>query len=429
MGFVRHVGPGFFPLDEELELLPGSLSPYLQEQLTRLSTWIPSFARAVALLEIFTGAHVSASSARRHCEGAGAMFVTQQEAQAEQVRRDAVDEQPGPEQLVISVDGAMVPLVGGEWKECKTLVVGEPQVTCGSQGERVVKSEHLSYFSRMAEVGTFTWQALVETQRRGVATAKAVASVSDGAEWIQSFVAFHRPDAVRILDLPHVGEYVNKIAQAMYGEGTPQAQSWWQTQMQQLKEQGPGPLLAASRGLCEERPQCSALGDSLAYLQKREGQMHYPTYQADGWPLGSGIVESANKLLVEARLKGSGMHWAADHVNPLLALRTIVFNDRWDETWPQIALGLRQETQRRRFANQEKSHHPPEPDQQPAAQVEAEPQARTSATEATSQTRPKPTADIKPSGPHRPGPNHPWRHSPVGKARYEPWKPYEPPRT
>jgi hypothetical protein len=405
------------------------LSPYLQEQLTRLSTWIPSFANAAALLEVFTGAHVSASGARRHCEEAGALCVIQQEAEVERVRRDAVDEQPGPQRLVISADGAMVPLVGGEWKECKTLVVGEPRVTRGSQGEQVVKSEHLSYFSRTAEVGDFMWQALVETQRRGVATAKAVASVSDGAEWIQSFVAFHRPDAVRILDLPHVGEYVNKVAQARYGEGTPQAQNWWQAQMQQLKAQGPGPLLAELRGLCEEQPQCSVLGDSLAYLQKREGQMDYPAYQADGWPMGSGIVESANKLLVEDRLKGSGMHWAAEHVNPLLALRTIVFNDRWDETWPQIALGLRQRAQQRRFAHQRERHHPPEPDPLPAAQVEAEPRACTSTTAAPSRTSPKPTADTQPSVPHRPAPEHPWRHSPVGKARYEPWKPYEPPRT
>lgn len=429
MGFVRRVGPGFSPLDEELALLPGSLSPYLQEQLTRLSTWIPSFEKAATLLQVFTGAQVSSSGARRHCEKAGAMLVSQQEAEVARIRREAVDEEPGPERLVISVDGAMVPLVGGEWKECKTLVVGEPRVMCGSQGEQVVKSEKLSYFSRTAEVGDFTWQALMETQRRGVATAGRVASVSDGAEWIQGFVTFHRPDAVRILDLPHVGEYVNKIAQALYGEGTPQAQSWWQAQMQQLKEQGPGPLLAMLPGLCEERPHCSALGDSLAYLRKREGQMHYPAFQAEGWPLGSGIVESANKLLVEDRLKGSGMHWAARHVNPLLALRTVVFNDRWDEIWPQIALGLRQQALQRRFANQAKHHSPPEPDQQPEVQVDAEPQACTSATEPKSQTKPKPDADTKRSEPHRPGPNHPWRHSPVGKARYEPWKPYEPPRT
>ncbi len=428
MGSVRCVGRSFSPLDEELELQAGSLSPYLQEQLTRLSVWIPSFARAAELFEVFTGAHVSPSSARRQCEEAGAMQVALQEAEVERLRQEPVRE-VRPERLVMSVDGAIVPLVGGEWRECKTLVVGEPHSLQGVNGECVVKSERLSYFSRAMEAEAFRWQALVETERRGVAMARAVASVSDGAEWIQGFVDFHRHDAVRILDMPHVGEYVNRVAQAVYGEGMPQARDWWQAQMHGLKARGPAPLLAELRGLCDAQPHCSVLSDSLAYLQKREGQMDYPAYQADGWPLGSGIVESANKLLVEDRLKGSGMHWAGEHVNPLLALRNIVFNDRWDEAWPQVALGLRQQVQRRRFARQQKRRHPPQPDPQPAPQVEAKPRTRTSAAKPKSQARPAPTTDAKLRGPHRPSPDHPWRHSPVGKARHKPWKPYEPPKT
>jgi hypothetical protein len=47
--------------------------------------------------------------------------------------------------------------------------------------------------------------------------------------------------------------------------------------------------------------------EKLAYLHKREAHMHYPSYQEAGWPIGSGSVESANKLVVEARLKGAGM--------------------------------------------------------------------------------------------------------------------------
>ncbi|WP_420799352.1 hypothetical protein [Ktedonospora formicarum] len=45
------------------------------------------------------------------------------------------------------------------------------------------------------------------------------------------------------------------------------------------------------------------------------------------------MVESANKLVVQARLKGSGMHWQHDHVNPMLALRNAVCNERWQEMW------------------------------------------------------------------------------------------------
>lgn len=61
--------------------------------------------------------------------------------------------------------------------------------------------------------------------------------------------------------------------------------------------------------------------------------MQYPQFRRDGWPIGSGMVESANKNVVEARLKGTGMHWERTHVNPMLALRNAICNDRWREMW------------------------------------------------------------------------------------------------
>jgi hypothetical protein len=63
------------------------------------------------------------------------------------------------------------------------------------------------------------------------------------------------------------------------------------------------------------------------------------------------MVESGNKLVVEARMKGAGMHWAEPNVNPVLAIRNILCSDRWKEDWPQIECRLRQQTtlQRRKL--------------------------------------------------------------------------------
>ena len=78
--------------------------------------------------------------------------------------------------------------------------------------------------------------------------------------------------------------------------------------------------------------------------------MQYPHLSADGWPIGSGMVESANKLVVEDRLKGAGMHWAEANVNGLLALRNAVCNDRWDESWTVIERAQRGQVAARRQA-------------------------------------------------------------------------------
>jgi len=109
----------------------------------------------------------------------------------------------------------------------------------------------------------------------------------------------------------------------------------------QLKHEGPVKLLAEFQKLQRKNPAIELICNNLAYLKKREAQMLYPAFQTQGWPIGSGIVESGNKLVVEARLKGSGMHWAEHNVNPILALRNLICSNRWQEDWIKIEAHLR----------------------------------------------------------------------------------------
>jgi hypothetical protein len=101
---------------------------------------------------------------------------------------------------------------------------------------------------------------------------------------------------------------------------TQMPKQWLSDRLHQLKQEGPAGLLTEFRQLQSQHLDVEVLSANLAYLEKREAQMQYPTFQAQGWPIGSGIVESGNKLVVEARLKGSGMHWARSqrefHVGP-----------------------------------------------------------------------------------------------------------------
>ena len=98
-----------------------------------------------------------------------------------------------------------------------------------------------------------------------------------------------------------------------------------------LKHDGPTPVLATLRPLVTAHPGLPDLATQLAYLEKRAAQLQSPQFQAAGLPIGSGSVESAHTVVVEARLNGAGMRWARENVNPMLALRNAVCNDRWDE--------------------------------------------------------------------------------------------------
>jgi hypothetical protein len=116
--------------------------------------------------------------------------------------------------------------------------------------------------------------------------------------------------AVGILDFPRAGEHLGQVGRAVFGEGTPTTATWLTGQLHHLKHDGPPSVLAEARQLAEAPPDLAEVPKHLAYLEKCEPQMHYPAFQSAGWPIGDGAVESGNKLVVEARLKGSGMHWA-----------------------------------------------------------------------------------------------------------------------
>jgi len=107
-------------------------------------------------------------------------------------------------------------------------------------------------------------------------------------------------------------------------------------------------VLEGLRKLTAGHEKLEVVSENLAYLEKRVAQMEYAAFVEEGWPIGSGLVESANKLVVEARLKGAGMHWSRASVNPMVALRTVVCNDRWEEAWRQSAAHIRCNGRKRR---------------------------------------------------------------------------------
>jgi len=419
------VGLGFFPLDEELQLLPGSLTPTLHEYLVRLGAWMP-FEKAGQLLADFMRlSSVSEPTARRQTQAAGAAYVALQTQTVAQLEKTAPLPTVAPAKLGIEVDGAMVPLVGGEWAEVKTVILGEVSPPEVVKGEKHVRLTALSSFSRMADCDTFDRLALVETHRRGLERAGQVGAISDGAEWIQGFLDFHCPSARRILDFPHAGEHVAVIGQGLYGEGTPENTAWFNDTLHRLKHEGGTTVLAELRPLVAACPEQAELGRALAYLEKREAQLAYPTFQAENWPIGSGAVESANKLVVEARLKGAGMRWAPEQVNPMLALRNIVCSDRWDEDWPQMATHLRQQAAQGRRARQQQrlGRSRPKPDIDTSAQaLQANEPSVAEPLPITTQAA-KSFTVAEPGvvrAPYRPASNHPWRHSPIGRARFQP---------
>jgi hypothetical protein len=232
----------------------------------------------------------------------------------------------------------MVPVTGGEWAEVRTIALGAVE----QDAEGDTHTSGLRYFSRLCSAATFIDWVDLPLYEAGTARAGTVDAVQDGADWLSQLLDAHCPDAVRILDFPHAAEYLTKAAQAALGAGTAETSSWLDTWFHTLKHGNPDAVIAAVRALPAPSVEAAAIRDgAVGYLSRRRRQIAYADFQHRGYPIGSGIVESANKLVVEHRLKGAGMSTPSRsgsrrNVTPMLALRAVLCNGEWDAVWPAL---------------------------------------------------------------------------------------------
>jgi hypothetical protein len=279
----------------------------------------------------------------------------------------------------------------------------------------------LSYFSRLSKASEFTKQALVEVFRRGTEKARKVCAVSDGADWEQKFTDYHRPDAVRILDFAHAAGKVAEAGRLILGEETSEFGEWFSRQRQALKLGKTEGVLSAIRRLEKKargrgrRKKIETIRGSVSYLEKRREMIKYNEFQGLGYPIGSGSVESANKLVVESRMKQAGMRWSRHNIDPMLGLRNIACNDRWEEAWSQI-VRHRLETRTTRNKRQPVAIEPPNHPSAPAAAILVD--AKAERYLETSPAHPEGSTRDGPRSPYKPPPDHPWRRRPFGGARY-----------
>ncbi len=290
----------------------------------------------------------------------------------------------------------------------RTVAIGEVEERCTVEGEHQIHVGQVSYFSRLTDAETFADLAEVEMRRRTVIQAEQVCAVTDGADWWQGFIDLHRSDAVRILDFPHAAEHVSDLLEALEKMGHHFPVQMLERCLHVLQHRGPGPLLRMSQRLPPDLIALTSVREHLGYLRKREGLMQYPHFRHQGWPIGSGMVESANKLVVQARLKGAGMHWERSHVNPLLALRNGVCNQRWQETWHLAVAQQHAQHMLSRTTRAEQRQQAKLSSADPVSVVSLAPACHHVPTQKTPAPLPPAPAATLP-GSCRPSAHHPWK--------------------
>ena len=247
---------------------------------------------------------------RRYTEQAGARRRKIEEEEVQRLETSPSRRQKGADKLQVSADGAMVPLLRGEWAEVKTVVIGVVQPAVEERGEWVVHTRQSELF-------------LAVGHGRGVSTSGAGGNAPAGCGSGQSGggghgrsrmgTGFYRLPLSQCRAHPGFAACGGTLepgrASAIrrtYSAGAAVVEQ----PLAPTQTGGAWADLSRVRTISPATSSSRQIEANRSYLEKRQNQLNYPLFRAQGWPIGSGIVESGNKLVVEARLKGSGMHWA-----------------------------------------------------------------------------------------------------------------------
>ena len=143
----------------------------------------------------------------------------------------------------------------------------------------------------------------------GLDRAEVWVALSDGGAGLEDFVRtnFPRVEAV-ILDFFHAAEYLAKLAAALYPSDEALAREQTKSWSRLLRDEGGDTMIAVLEALAWPalKGLAAVRAEVLGYFRNQVHRMDYPTYEANGWYIGSGAVESACKTVVGSRMKGVG---------------------------------------------------------------------------------------------------------------------------
>jgi hypothetical protein len=162
--------------------------------------------------------------------------------------------------------------------------------------------------------------------------------VSDGADclwkrvpWIEKTVREKGGRFHCLLDYYHMKGYLHAMAEAVNG-GTKKKRTRWIHRMTGLLFQGNNISFELEvKSLQKNSRKGTVLRNAGNYLLKHShaGHMNYADAKRLKLPIGSGVIESTVRRVVNLRLKGASVYWKESNAEDMLLLRCLYKAKRW----------------------------------------------------------------------------------------------------
>ena len=344
---MTSVGLVFFPLDRQLELWEKHWSEGLAKEAVWLSGAIDSFEQAEEAFARIGHVVMSDSTIWRRVDKWGEQFRQLEKERQEAANRVAQRGEVGApsaksgQRLGVGLDGAKIHLRQEGWKELKVGCVFEIdlQLIFDRETKETIEQGHavnhtyLAHLGGPEQFGEMLWAA---AQQRGWDDHYETQVIGDGAPWIWNLTNLHFYDSQQTLDYYHATEHLNTAATLLYPSDPEAAQRWFNKQETRLfqghADQIATTLAQAAMGQTQRHKELRTEADYFCTHQRR---MQYLEFREEGYPIGSGMVESEAKQF-KARLCGPGMRWSRDGAERLIPIRAAIMSHQFDTLWPPV---------------------------------------------------------------------------------------------
>jgi len=162
----------------------------------------------------------------------------------------------------------------------------------------------------------------------------AVVCVMDGERALWKKLRETELDVVTILDIFHALERVWDAAHCFHPEGSQQAEEFVTVRLKRILEGDVGRVIGGLRQMATKHnlrgSRKKRLDASVKYLENNRSNMRYDEYLANGYPIGSGVVEGICRYLIKDRMELTGMRWRTEGAQAMLDLRAVFLNDDWE---------------------------------------------------------------------------------------------------
>jgi hypothetical protein len=315
------------------------------EQVAKQAVWLSglvTYAQAAEILQTVGAIDISRSSVWRQVEHWGSRFqaveVRQQVKAYELEEPKPIDPNRSLGRMGVSMDGTMVPIREEGWKELKVGCVFEISSRSYEDPhtqETVVlgSAANNTYVAHLGGPEVFGRQIWADARQRNWMHAEDSLAIGDGATWIWNLVSEHFYASHQLVDWFHATQHLSDASQIIYGEGSSKAKRWyrrWETKLYQGRVRQ---LVKALKRQANLHPDKShSILQQAGYFHNNAKRMNYLDMRLDGYPIGSGMVESAAKQY-KARFCGSGMRWSRPGAERLFPIRSAILSHRFDKMW------------------------------------------------------------------------------------------------